>query len=622
MNGIATDGVYASPFRPLYERTAACVWAVAGVVGLLLAGLGYAGTWAPLGVGILGVTLATRWGRDWWKAKRRLDRFTTIKQTPLPMNDFRPLLDEEGKRTFIGWGFEWNQAEAQLAREVVREDPSRLKVGYAKGKDWMDDGQAWLHGLSDKEMPLYMKVADEHTLLVALSGWGKTFFYRLLIAQAVNRGEAVIVIDPKGDDGMRNAVREAAAWAGKEMLELNAAFPARSIRLDPLKNWDDPSELATRISTLIGKSGRADNFTAFVFMQLVNVINGMLLIKKRPSLVALKQYFDSGLEELLAQAITAYCNRELEPSWHAAVDRHRRAVIGRRKVKPDDPNNLSLTPEEEAQALTQFYRAYVRAIRPNPELEGLIATVEHPHEHWQKMIATLMPVLTKLTSGPLASLLSTDGTARDDARVITDTARIVEEQSVVFIGLNALGNEEVANAVGEIILADLAAVCGSRYNYADKDRQKVVSIFVDEAVEVLNDKLILLMNKGRGAQFRLNLATQTISDFESRLGSAALAEKVLGNVTNIFAGRLTADISQKYFVTKSPQVSIASMQLGRALSASTLDPMEFSANQTEKLALEDDYAIKESYLACLPKFNYFAMLGGSRFVKGRIPILL
>lgn len=612
---------YSNPFRPIYERGAAIAWATAATIGAGMAVGGYAGRWVPLSMSVLASIQMVLWGHRWRKLRGVHRRLTVDVQTVMQLEELRPFIAPNRDATWIGWGFEWGQREAQLALEVIRSDPSKV-APPRNGRECTEPGQPWLQGIGRNEVPLFLPVTDEHSLFVAMSGWGKTFFFRLLIAQAAERGEAVIVLDPKGDEGMRNAVRTAAAWAGKELQELNAAFPARSIRMDPLKNWDDPTELATRISTLCGTPGQRDNFTSFVFMQLVNVIQGMLLVGTRPSLVALKRVFDSGLAKLLADAITAYCNRELEPTWHKSVDRYRRVVVGKRKGKggAETTDNLSLSPEEEAAALSEFYREYVRALAPNPELEGLISTVEHPHEHFLKMIMTLMPVLTKLTSGALASLLSTDTTAKDDKRLITDTARVIEKQDVVYIGLNALGNEEVANAVGEILLADLAAVCGSRYNYADK--RKVVSIFVDEAVEVLNAKLILLMNKGRGAQFRLTLATQTISDFESRLGSAAMAEKVLGNMSNVFAGRLTADISQKYFQTKAPQVSLTTMGRGNAVQSMSEDPLEFRITQSEQITVEEDYAIKESYLACLPKFNYFAMLGGSRFVKGRIPILV
>ena len=60
------------------------------------------------------------------------------------------------------------------------------------------------------------------------------------------------------------------------------------------------------------------------------------------------------------------------------------------------------------------------------------------------------------------------------------------------------------------LLADLASVAGDRYNYGLDNRP--VNIFVDEAAEVINDPCIQLLNKGRGAKFRLFIATQTFAE--------------------------------------------------------------------------------------------------------------
>ena len=285
----------------------------------------------------------------------------------------------------------------------------------------------------------------------------------------------------------------------------------------------------------------------------------------------------------------------------------------------DEFGNRELTPEQEAKALIKFYQEAVAERKPSPELEGLITTYTHPHDHFQKMIQALMPILTKLTSGPLAELMSSDSRERDDPRTTTDSARIVEQGQAIYVGLNALGNEEVANAIGEILLADLAAVCGARYNYARSKR--VVSIFIDEAVEILNDKLILLLNKGGGAQFRLTLAVQGVADIEARLQSKALADKVLNNISNYIFGRCPSPESQSFFVERAPEVPIRSIKHGRGITTQSGDPLAFSSNVTETLEVETRYAIDPIMLACLPKCEFFSVLGGNRFMKGKFPII-
>jgi conjugal transfer pilus assembly protein TraD len=43
----------------------------------------------------------------------------------------------------------------------------------------------------------------------------------------------------------------------------------------------------------------------------------------------------------------------------------------------------------------------------------------------------------------------------------------------------------VGSAIGSILIADLAAVAGDRYNHQGRPRQ--VNVFIDESAEVVND---------------------------------------------------------------------------------------------------------------------------------------
>ncbi|AGG89121.1 conjugative transfer system coupling protein TraD [Rhodanobacter denitrificans] len=607
---------YLNPFRPHFERAAGLAWMVAAALMVAEMFLPHASPRVLFVLAGVCAACAAPWISKWLGLMLIRDRMNTRDVTIMPISEARKEFDPGGERIWIGWGFPWTSEESQLAREVAISDPSKLTPADSPEAP----GQSWMHGIGATEEKIYLPVVDEHTLIIAMTRWGKTVLYRSLITQAIARKEAVFVIDPKGDKGLQAACEQACRDMGKKLLVFHPGFPATSVRLDPLKNFTDSSEVASRISGLLGHGSRDNTFTAFAHMQLVNVVNGMLLAGKRPTLVAIKRYMDGHLESLLIDAIKAYCDRVLAPGWERHLEGYRRSVLGRRKRRPDESDGpMLLTPEEDAAAYTAFYREQVLESKGSPEIEGLIATVEHPAEHRSKMLTSLMPVLTKLTSGAMAKLMSTDATDPGDARLITDTARIVEQRQAIYIGLNALGNEDVANAIGEILMADIAAVCGTRYNYA-KDK-KVVSVLVDEAPEILNNNLIKLLNKGGGAGFRLTLATQTVSDIVARLGDKATAEKVLGNIANLIFGRVTAAESQEYFCSRLPRVPIKSLGLSRSVTSPTSDPLDFSASQGETLRVEMEPPIEPPTLGCLPQLHFFALLG-SRFVKGRIPVIV
>ena len=88
---------------------------------------------------------------------------------------------------------------------------------------------------------------------------------------------------------------------------------------------------------------------------------------------------------------------------------------------------------------------------------------------------------------------------------------------MAYIGLDSLTNTTIGSAIGSLLIADLTATIGARYNFASSSSP--VTIVIDEAAEALNEPLIALLNKGGGGGARLVLATQTLGDMEARLGS-------------------------------------------------------------------------------------------------------
>ncbi|MBF4296283.1 conjugal transfer protein, partial [Vibrio anguillarum] len=150
--------------------------------------------------------------------------------------------------------------------------------------------------------------------------------------------------------------------------------------------------------------------------------------------------------------------------------------------------------------------------------------------------------------GPLLSPIANDV---DDSRLITDSGRIINNAQVAYIGLDSLTDAMVGSAIGSLLLSDLTAVAGDRYNYGVENRP--VNIFIDEAAEVVNDPFIQLLNKGRGAKMRCVIATQTFADFAARTGSEAKARQVLGNINNLIALRVMDAETQQYITDNLPK---------------------------------------------------------------------
>lgn len=591
---------YELPWRPNFELTAIGGWLVTAAMAypvsrwsdlpwepfrwLLYFSLLAAASRVPSAYGI--------WRRK-WILKRYVFQFLVVEA--LQRN-----VAKHPDDLWFGWGFDWGQRHAQMAYEILKRDMSDLIP-----VDPQRMGDTWIHGLEAKESDIRQPLAHTagHTLIVGTTGSGKTRLFDTLVTQAVLRGEAVIIIDPKGDKDLKWCAERACRMMGhpERFVYFHPAFPEDSARLDPLRNFNRASEVASRIAAVTPGEGASDPFKAFGAKALDNIVQGLVSIEQRPTLVKLRRYLEGGPGTLVVRALERYFDQCLPDGWQSRISG---------KTKDTDAR---------AAALVRFYRDAVQEEHPNMDLEGLLSMFEHDRTHFGKMISSLLPTMNMLTSGTLGPLLSPDPTDVDDLRPITDSARIINNAQVAYIGLDSLSDGMVGSAIGSILLADLASVAGDRYNYGVDNRP--VNIFVDEAAEVINDPCIQLLNKGRGARLRLFIATQTFADFAAKTGSDAKARQILGNVNNLVALRVTDSETQQYITDNLPKTRLQYIMRTQGVSTHSSNPAVFSGNIGERLMEEEGDLFAPQLLGKLPDLHFIAKLSGGRVVKGRLPVL-
>lgn len=509
---------------------------------------------------------------------------------------------------WIGKGFDWKIKHAQATWELIDKDLQGHDDDHLLG-----DGFSWLHGLEGKEKDIYLPLRDAnlHTLIVGTTGMGKTKLYIHLMTQAILRRaadgqrESVIIFDPKGDPELMRCAKKACEIDGdpNRFLYFHPAFPEDSIRLNPLKNYNRATEIASRIAALVPSETGSDPFKAFAQMALNNIIQGMILTGTQPTLVGLRSYLEGGKEGLLAKAIEDYGKTKFTD----AQDRVARIVATKR------------ANQSEANLLIAWYRKEIKPQWPNPDLEGLISTYEHDKTHFSKMVASLLPIMTMLTSAKLGPLLSPTN-YDEQGREENDLASIIREGKVIYIGLDSLSDAMVSSALGSILMADLASVAGDRYNFGIGGGY--CNVLIDEASEIINETAcIQLLNKGRGAKIRMNLATQALSDLVARLGNDAKAEQILGNTTNVIMLRSDNVPSQDYFCNTIPKIRAKYIMKGQGMSTGSDNPLMFTGNSQERLMHEEADLVPPAIIGRLPTLEYFARISGGRIIKGRIPIL-
>jgi len=451
-----------------------------------------------------------------------------------------------------------------------------------------------------------LSTLEGHMLVVGTTGAGKTRLFDLLISQAVLRGEAVLIIDPKGDRELRDNARRACALAGRpdKFAAFHPAFPEDSCRIDPMASFGRHTELASRIAALVPSETGADPFRAFGQMAMSHIIAGLLLVAERPNLLKLRHYLEGGVDALVERALVTYCGQV-----DARFDRD--AVVG----KARDGHG-------RVQALIRYYRQRIAPEHPSPVIDGLVNMHAHERVHFAKMVASLMPVLVMLTSGPLGPLLSPDANDANDADDPRDLVRMTDllnDGYVAYIGLDALSDGLVGSAIGSLLIAELTAIAGDRYNYGVNN--KPVSVFIDEAADVMNDPFVQLLKKGRGARLTVTVATQSFADFAARTGSQAKATQVLANLNNLIALRVLDAETQTYITDSLPAIRLKTLMRTQASSTQSDKPLLFSGNTGERLIEEEGALLPPALLGHLPNLEYIGRLAGGRTIKGRLPIL-
>ena len=502
--------------------------------------------------------------------------------------------------------------DVHTAADLVKH--AQARPGETAG----DIGSPIIHGIGATEEDDIVRPLSSlggGTLIVGTTQAGKGVMLTSLVTQAILRGEPVIVIDPKSSKRLRNAVWKAAEIAGRPApLEFHPAFPETGVRLDPLGAWTRPTELATRIAAVMPPDSGA--FGNFAWMAVNVAVEGLFYVTERPSLLGLRRLLEGGIDPLLKKALARSFRDAGIDDWEEQVER-----MDKRNICPPAANaSIELTA---AVALWEETVGKKDEGDANAVVGGLIAVFRHNREHYAKITASLQPVLSMLTGGTLAKSFSPDPFDPDDERPIVTVERVVEGGDILYLGLDALPDSTVAGALGSIILADLTAYAGKRYNRGESGTDvKSVSLFVDETANVINGPMIELLNKGLEAGIRVTAAMQTVSDLAARLGSDSRARMALGNFNNLIALRSKDRLTQEFICETFGKITVWSTSASLSSSADGSPVPDFRASVTRSIQGRRDEVVPPDVLGRLPNTEFFASVSGGRLYKGRIPILL
>ncbi len=576
-------------------------------------------------------------------------------------------------RLFLGRGFRWQQRHTQRLRDTLvtaneryvcpswryewaRRMESRWEhspllqpvTRWMRADHWLNPvrplppvgGNPCLHAVELNEQDVHLPLGERvgHTLVLGTTRVGKTRLCEILVAQDIRRGDVVIVFDPKGDAELLRRMYAEARRCGRdqEFYVFHLGRPDISSRYNALGSFSRITEVATRATQPLPGDGGSAAFKAFAW-RFANIVSSALVtLGQRPTFDLLLRYV-TNIESLFVDyALHLFKKPELKallqehaPKEHGGALWTWEQLLVQEEGKINEKNTpLNMKSRQKRSiALVNLIKAY-RIF--DPVLDGLRGAVEYDKTYFDKITASFLPFLEKLTSGRAGELISPDYFDVNDPRPIFDWMQIIRKKGIVYIGLDAMTDMEVSSAVGNSMFADLVSVSGYIYKFGTTDglgdghagEKPVISLHADEFNELMGNEFIPLVNKAGGSGVQVTAYTQTLSDIEARIGNRAKAGQVIGNFNTLIMLRVREEATAMLLSTQLPKVEVNTLMLVSGVndSSDTSSGVDFTSANQDRVASLMVPMLEPSDLIRLPKGQAFALMEGGQLWKLRMPL--
>ncbi len=578
------------------------------------------------------------------KNLRRLPKYT-LASKDIPWSE---------RKLFLGMGFRWDQRHTQrlinvrlpdnrhfrdqstlykTARQVeLRVERTQLAwLGrLLRQEAWWNPavplpevgGDPALHGIEPNERPVWEALGERvgHKMVLGTTRVGKTRLAEIFIAQDIRRGDVVIVFDPKGDADLLKRMYSEAKHAGREneFYMFHLGFPHFSARYNPVGSFSRITEVATRIANQLPGEGQSRAFKEFVWRFVNTISRTLVALGRTPDYEQIARYA-TDVDPLILDYYEAWLSREGPPNWREEVESTVAELLSDKRNKAP-----ARGPALRAKAMV----AYAREAGLFDQVAHALGSItNYERSYFDKLVASLLPLMDKLTTGHVAELLSPDGSA-DDPRPVFSWMNIINQGGIVYVGLDALTDFEVAAAVGNSMFADLTSVAGRIYKFgadvgqSDTVPKRILSIHADEFNELVGPEFIPMLNKAGGAGYQVTVYTQTWSDVEAKIGDRAKAAQIAGNLNTLVMLRVKNTETAEMLTDQLSEVSVVTTLLASAATDNS-DPEEwtdFNSRNEDRVTTERVPMIAPADLVQLPKGQAFALIEGGQLYKLRLPL--
>ncbi len=544
---------------------------------------------------------------------------------------------------FLGQAFRWDDRHTRRYLEANRGaskrflKPSWFDRWHGLPIDTDDGGVAALHGVGSWEKgaqeDLWISDADRmgQVLVVGTTGCGKSRLLEILAAQDIRSGGPVIVLDPKGDKGVMLQMYQSAIACGREQdfICFHLAHPSFSARYNMFGSFARVTEIASRIRESLPDSGNSAAFAEFAWGYVNTIAMGLHKMGRKTTISTLLAHATN-----MDALVFDYMAHLLDPvvtDWRAGLEIEKQTIAEAQKKNPRSAGDRSIDTLASVVLAHRYHlvNGDIKTGKPGDDVgRALLKTFGNDRSHHDKLVASLFPLLQKMSSGAIGDLLSPDYDNVDDPRPILDFEAAIRQNKIIYIGLDALTDSVVAKAVGTSMFGDITSLAGRIYNYergqgldnSQSNREFFrIRIHADEFSDIIGNSFIPLLNKSRGAGFDVTAYTQSRADITVGFGDVSKGRQAEDNFNTLIMLRVQSEETAEMLTAQLPEIKVPTISWV-SMASDGKAGLEFSASQGQKTTEEKTRLITPSMLRELPRGQAFVSTQGGRVFKTRFPL--
>lgn len=525
------------------------------------------------------------------------------------------ICNDDSHETYLAEGFEWGPEHANRAYQIMdmASDKGdivmpwvvRLYVRHLMKFTREMGGEPWIYNLGEPQKVMMRQDAFfGHTMITGNVGTGKTTLIKILTNACIHLGHVVLAIDPKNDEDWKMGMKKECDALGIPFYSFHPSKGSSSVAIDPLANFVRDGEIASRISGIQSDPSKADPFRDFAWYAIYRTTIGCRYLGEKPTLVRLYKYMTVGRTEFFTSVMERYFELTEGGNWKNSL----RGQI----------ESLSKT-KDWTEGMIILYESQYRTKKPVDAVDEIVAAFRHPYEHYQKMTTSILPLFANLTAAPLDELLSPEDSMLS-TRTVLNLKSMFDTGGVLHIAIDSLSDPQTAQRMVQLIVSDIAAIAGQRYN-TDMQGTRRVSIYIDEGHAALCEQLLSLLAQGRASKMALTVATQTISDLIAK-SSEAVANRLIGLCNNWISTRVSDPTTQQKVSENFGTVSIDSRAISVSQKSNTTDSHHnFSGGMNETFSRTREDSVSTTLVGSLPKLQAWCRFADGRKMLIKIPFI-